>query len=500
MSEKQHFHPLALLVNFFYLVRGTFYLFLLILFQNNQGILRGGWLAGGLLFLLLCYAGVKYWFAYYEISPEQVVVYQGIFRKKETILPYERMQTIKQRQWFFFRPFGVTQVLIETAGGNGAKAEASLPAVPQQVLEQIETYRQKELAASQAALPLAESLGEMRAENNTLPQPEINGAASNQTTATYVYQITNGQICLFGLTDLSMLAAALALLAVVQEIPARQLEEALTFSSHLLRGGWLVILGLVVLGVLLLIGVSLIRNFMHYYHFQVSRDNQTLTIESGLLERKVQKIPLEKIQGIRVNQQVLRKFLGLSSVELLLAGGQESSGEAGSSKLYFLPIVSDRLLYEVLQFLLPEWHFEKPQLHYCGRDKLWYFLRWFLWLVPVSGVAFFFNPWVGGVLTLVTALFLFGAGLDSRFQGYQIQSSQRICVQGYLFLTRRLTYVEKNKIQDLTVTSSYWLAKKGLGGLQLALKEGNGSLLLELRYLEEQLLGELQGFFRKTKA
>lgn len=106
MSEKQHFHPLALLVNFVYLVRGTFYLFLLILFQNNQGILRGGWLAGGLLLLLLCYAGVKYWFAYYEISPEQVVVYQGLFRKKETILPYERMQTIKQRQWFFFRPFG----------------------------------------------------------------------------------------------------------------------------------------------------------------------------------------------------------------------------------------------------------------------------------------------------------------------------------------------------------------------------------------------------------
>lgn len=495
MSEKQHFHPLAILMRLLQLIRGSFYLFILVLFPNNRSFGEGLLFAGGLVLLLLLYAVIQYWFAYYQISPEQVVVYKGIFRKKETILPYERMQTIKQRQWFFLRPFGLTQVLIETAGGSGDEAEASLPVVPQRVLAQIEGYRQKELQPSSI-----EQAGLIAEQRNLASeaQAEAKKSLAKQTEAAYVYQISNGQIFLFGLTDLSIFAALFALLALAQEIPEERIEEALTVSSNLLRAGWVVVVGLVLVVTLALAVISLVRNFLQYYHFEVSRDNQTLTIESGLLERKVQKIPLEKIQGIRVNQQILRKALGLSSVELLLAGGQETKGESGSSKVYFLPIVSDRLLYEVLHFLLPEWQFEQPTLQFCGRDKLWYFMRWFLWLVPVSCVAFFFNPWLGGGLALLTVLLLIAAWLDSHFQGYQIQSSRRLCIQSYFFLTRRLTYVEKNKIQDLTITTSYWLARKGLGGLQLAMKEGSGSLLLELRYLEASLLLELERFFRKV--
>ncbi|MFJ1628488.1 PH domain-containing protein, partial [Marinilactibacillus psychrotolerans] len=86
----------------------------------------------------------KYFSQSYQISSEKIILYQGVFRKRETDIPYERIQTIKQRQWFFFKPFNTIQLLIETAGGDSTKAEASMPAVNFELLELIESYRQGE--------------------------------------------------------------------------------------------------------------------------------------------------------------------------------------------------------------------------------------------------------------------------------------------------------------------------------------------------------------------
>ncbi|OJG81611.1 hypothetical protein [Enterococcus pallens] len=110
-------------------------------------------------------------------------------------------------------------------------------------------------------------------------------------------------------------------------------------------------------------------------------------------------------------------------------------------------------------------------MQYCGRGWLWYFSRCFLLLlIPCIG-SFFFNAWIGGVLAPGIVLILIGCWLDSHYQGYQIQSRHRLCIQGYLMLTRQLTYVEKNKLQAFSVNSSLWMAKKGIGSVELAIKK-----------------------------
>lgn len=512
MSEKHRFHPLAVVIALFESIKATFFLFLLIIVRGGLKHWYGWGALAGLLLLLLVFSLVRYFSEYYEISPEKVVIYKGVFRKSETDIPYERMQTIKQRQWFFFQPFQVTQVLIETAGGSADKAEASMPAVPETVLRQIEIYRKKE-QMSTAADPAPVSQSE-RTDAADQGQPAIQPEAAvadrepaEQVTAheadtpEYIYTVTNQQIFLFGLTDLSILAAAFAVLAFAQEfIPEDWIDTAADVSVNLVKASWIIALALTAALLLVVILVSLVKNFLKYYNFKVSRAGNTLTIESGLLERRVQKIPLDKLQGIKIKQQLLRKLLGLSSVQLILAGGQEKDGESASRELYFLPIVTDRELYAVLDFLLPEWDFDEPTIRFVSRGKLWYFWRWLL-LAGVSGsvAGFLIHPAVGGIWTLVILLLLLGSWLDCRFQGYQIQSTNRICIQSFAFITKTLTFVERPKIQAFSEKSTLWLYKKQIGHVEMNVKEGTSDLSLSLRFIDYSAIDEMKRFFHKKQ-
>ena len=277
MSSRQKFHPIAIASYWLQTIKQWgFYILLLVL---NNGLRESFTLLAlaAIALLALVQALIKYFTRTYVISPEKIIIYHGFFRKKETDIPYERIQTIKQRQWFFYKPFNIIQILIETAGGSKKEAEGDLPAVAMATLQLLESYRHR--------APL---------ENET------------EQAATHTYHVTDEQIILFGLTDLSILASLTALMAFGAElIPDSWYTNAVTSAEDVFRRGWVFMVGIVFIVLLLIMLISLAKNFFQFYNFKVSRSNQTLTIESGLLERKVQKVPVDKIQGIRIRQQLL---------------------------------------------------------------------------------------------------------------------------------------------------------------------------------------------------
>lgn len=478
MSEKKRFHPLALVLFLFQEIKNWFFLFIVV-FINGGRLAKQGWL--GVAAVLVLVAGivgialVRYFTQAYQISPEKIIIYSGVFRKHETDIPYERIQTVKQKQWFFLQPFHIVELLIETAGGGSTeKAEASMPAVNEELVHTIENYRlRKKTGTADLAAEAVE------------PEVEESG---------YTYHITNGQILLFGLTDLSMLTVAIAVAVFFNDfIPADWVEQAVSASEKLIRAGWLLVAGLVALSVLVLAVLSVMKSFFQYYNFKISRQETTLTIESGLLERRVQKIPLKKIQGIKIRQQLIRKLLGISSVELLLAGGQE---EKESAKIYFLPIIADTQLYDNLQALLPEWEFTKPQIRYASRKKIWYFWRWpLLVLLPVIVLGFYFNFWAGLAISLLLLVLLLVAWLEAHYQGYAIQTASRICIQTFTGLSKVQTVVEREKIQSFTEKTTRWLFKKKIGHIKFYLKTGTSAERVALSFIDKTAIDELKHSF-----
>lgn len=474
MSERQKFHPLAILIHAFHSIRGWF--FLIIIFFLNGGHETTFGIIGFITFLLLnvIVAVVKYFSQTYQITSQKIIIYSGIFKKRETDIPYDRIQTVKQRQWFFFRPFNLVQILIETAGGSGAEAEGSMPAVHESQLQLIENYRQR--------------------------KDETIEVETTEPTTGYDYEVTNGQIFIYGLTDLSIIATLFAVIAFAAEyIPERWVDSLSSTAEMYVRAGWLVITAVVMLVLILIAIVSLVKTFIQYFHFRVNRNGSTLTIESGLFERKVQKIPIDKIQGIKIRQQIVRKWFKLSSVEIFLAGGQEATGEgANMHRFYLLPIIRDDKLYEILQLILPEWNFQKPAITYTSRSNPWYFFRWNALLLIVAAGLIYYQYWavLAGLLIFQLIWFL-TAWLDTRYQGYAIQTENRICFQTFELFTKVQTFIERPKIQSLTERTSRWLYPKNIAHLTVFLKTGQETGAVALKFIQRTDKDKILAFYQQ---
>jgi putative membrane protein len=471
MSNKKHYHPISIII---YTISGLKILLPILIFflfrKGTTNISRAVLLLTITCVLVLSYSIIRYCFELYEITDQKIVVYKGIFRKKESDIPYERIQSIHQRQWIFLKPFKLSSIVIKTAADVG---EVNIPAVPTRILHQIEGYKKN--------------------------RQQIEQIPSKKSQFTYV--ISNFQIFLFGLTDVTVFAGIFTVLMFLQEhIPERWLDQLENYTLNIIKVGWILGLSLAILFVLIALVASLAKNFFQYYKFTVARKHDTLVIERGFFARDIQNIPISKIQAVQIKQQAIRKLLHISTVELILAGGgKDDDGADSSNQIRVLPIISDRKLFEVLKYLLPEGNICEPQLQFSSRGRILYFWRWYLlaYLI-VAFISYFLRlHWLVIAIASILLMFLLLMDwLDCHYQGYALQANNRICVQNFRIFTKVQTFVDRSKIQSFKESTSYWLYQKELGHFKLNLKAGSDNKALGLRYIQKQDVRRVAKFYR----
>ncbi|MGY3766251.1 PH domain-containing protein [Vagococcus vulneris] len=482
MSERQRYHPLALVLAIVKnLKEFTFALAILIISSGFfQHSLVKFLLIGGTILFSIILAIWNYLTETYEIRDADLIVYKGVFFKKEITVPYERIQTIKQRQWFFLKLFKVVELLIDTAG-NDSEPEVHLPAVSYDLLQKIEVRRQ---AKGTATFNTADSL----ASYSLLAAEKVNDRLIKQLVSESMpfYRVPNRDILMFGLTDLSIFAVVFAVYFFVDDfIPLNWIKRVTNMSEELLRMSWLM-LALVIIGILIILSsISIGKQFLTLHQFTITRDSGTLITESGLLEKRIQKIPLHKIQGIKIRQQIIRRLFGLVSVELLLARGQAGDEDSTSAKRqYLLPIVKQDMLYHQLSYLLPEWQIEEPVLTYVSKDKMWYFWRWWLAIIiPLTAAGMYFYLWAAIPSLLLLLLTGFLSWLQADSQGYALQKKTWLAIQKHKCLTKELLLVEPRRLQAVKRSTSKWLRPKAMGHVEFWISCDNGTKQTVLKYL-----------------
>ncbi|SFC66552.1 Uncharacterized membrane protein YdbT, contains bPH2 (pleckstrin homology) domain [Alkalibacterium subtropicum] len=459
-NERKQFHPSVMLVYFIRDLRNWIFLFILLLVDLDSDNLYSYLGLTALVTALIIKSIIKYRTHTYRLSPENIIIYKGIINKKETEIAYDRIQTVKQRQWFFFKPFNVIEILIETAGGSAGEAEASLAAVDSSLLDKIESYRNK--------------TGTGVSQDTLLQAPP----ASHFT-------LSNQDILLYALTDLTAILIVGTLAAFVFEwLPERFFFELTSLIDYF--EGLLLIL-LLFIGIGLVVTLSLLKNFILFYNFEAYREEETLTIAYGLFERKTQKIPLGKIQGIRLHKQIIRRRFHRSTVELVIMGGQEKEGEGfNTKKVYLFPLIDDAKVYGQLNQFLPDFAVQEPDIENVSTDRLWYFWRWLLLIgVPLVISAFFINRLIGAASLLILVIALGIEWKKSRVQGYSILDNAILCLQQFQWLSTVQLFIAQKNVQAFTHSTTVWLARKNLGHLTIAYKEGELALAVKLRYIAQ---------------
>lgn len=206
--------------------------------------------------LAILLAILKYWCLTYELGNQAITIHSGVIFRQQIHIPYNRIQTLQLKQWFYMKPFHVFAVSIETAGQSHAKAEGQLPMVTKHVVDQL--------------------------------QAVVNGGSQTSAITTYktkpstVYRINWSDLNAYAVTSMGIMPLLIALGWLYGKLddilPQKWLNAVLSRTSQF---SVLVIVGAVI-GVLITgILISYLIIIQRYYHFQLAKQDQRLLTEKG---------------------------------------------------------------------------------------------------------------------------------------------------------------------------------------------------------------------------
>lgn len=408
----------------------------------------------------------------YELTEDALIFRKGIFVKQEIIVPYERMQTIKKNQWFYMVPFGLVRLMVETAAHSGKEAEVDLPMVPYALYDELEARRRNETQI-----------------------------ISKEKTRQADFSLSSKDLLTFALTELSLLAPVVLMFGVLQVIPDSVQDKLWGQFSQLVI---VVAVALFCVAYLLTTIFMVLKTVLKYANFQIFQESTgALRIEYGLIEQKSQVIPMSKIQGVRIKQNIFRLFFGLVSVDLLIAGGQEKQeGEKESltSHPILIPVTKISEADTYLTQFLPDFDFQ-VSLKEMQQLRLWYFSRFkfFVIAIPIGAYFFFhFAIWqLALAIVLLATLSLGYAYYQSKSQAYGM-NEHFIVFRDVRLLERVQTILPRKNIQSLEMRTSRWLYPKQLGHCKLNVKAGDDDFHTELNYLPLDDIEQMIHFYRKN--
>jgi putative membrane protein len=238
----------------------------------------------------------------------------GVFTPDQKVVPRARVQGVDTVTGLVQRLFGVVQLRVQVPGASSAD-EIVLSAV---------TYAE--------AARLREALGQPAPA-----QPDVHVRLGGRRLL--LTALTSPQLSV----ALSFIAAFYALFDNVIDVE----RDGEGLLSRLDSAGAVATAAAVLLGAAYVL--SFVAAVVVFAGFEVERDAQVLRIRRGLLERRAQSIPLERVDGVVIVEGLARGPLGLAALRLETA----SHGDERAVSRTLLPLVRRAEAEGVIARLVP---------------------------------------------------------------------------------------------------------------------------------------------------
>ena len=300
----------------------------------------------------------------------ELVIRSGIFFRNERHVPYARIQNLDAVRNVVHRLLGVTEVRIETGGGQAP--EATISVLHETVFEEMRRriFEGRVALNETGVAETSESAPDMAALTSRtllhLPLSELllQGVLDNRgmILITTVYGLL-WQAGLFqGAWD--RMANGWYGPGLVRDTIGR------VAAGELLPWGQITVVLIGIVGLLVFIRVvSMIWSALRLYEFRLSRVGEDLRTEYGLLTRVTATIPLRRVQTLTIREAPLQRLVKRMSVRVETAGGH-GSPEAGPRKPreWLAPIVRRSAVPALVREVLPgfdveglDWHSLHPR-------------------------------------------------------------------------------------------------------------------------------------------
>ena len=423
------------------------------------------WVFAAVVLILVALFSFLQWknFSFY-IEADKFVIRKGVFRKEESLIPLERIQTVHIKRNIIQQILSLAALQLDTAGS--AKKEAEIPAL------------KYEYATELKSLLLALK------EEGSEAEPE--GAVDNVEVVDAPEKVLMklGIIDLFkvGLTE-NHVRSALILFGVFFGY-GTQYSEFFGYDEDSLYDTVFQFI-LVVLPIFIVVFIivsvfwSMWRTFLRYFDLTVSLQKNGLSVKSGLLKREENFVPVNKIQYIKWQSNPLRKLIGYQSLAIY----QAASAEVKGKKAVRIPGCKTEQRHTVTDTFYPEYKAEesysevKPAAYWQMR-LLFILIVLPLLLLPVLYFAEEFELLAIYPIYVLAAIFF----IRKYVRNFEARLSDDLLVinRGYVFPEQVL--LKLYKVQNVEVVQSIFQKKRGLVSLKIYTASG----VLKIPFIAEE--------------
>ncbi|MCP3026841.1 PH domain-containing protein [Halobacillus sp. A5] len=465
MFEPKRLHPISAVINFVKGLKDAILPLAAVLFLNSnrgEGILGLlPYLISGLLLAFILIGGIVKWIRFtYWVEDGELRMEHGLFVKKKRYIPIDRIQSLDFSEGILHRPLQLVKVTVETAGSsNVTEAEAELTAIHKEEARQLEHFIDQ----------IKHSSGEPAGEED-------------QSTRQLVYKMGMKDILVMALTSGGagvVISGALVFLS--QGLEFLPVDAIYDEMIDWLQFSFLFIAVLVLLVLIIAYGISVLLTVLRYSQFSVYLDSGDIIMTRGLLEKKQVTIPLNRIQGIRIDENLIREPLGYATVTIISAGG--SLKNDSDQTLRVLPLVKRSDMQKVLKSILKDYELNLPLNTPPKRSKLRYIAR-FIWFPAVlsSIASAMFFP-LGLLSLLLIPVFSWLGYMSYRHAGWNLKGHQLTLIRR--FLVKQTYVMKKYRVQSMYKGQSILQRRTKLASIRATLKSGVGGESARIWYLEE---------------
>jgi len=425
-----------------------------------QGDLMTKLTLGGIGFVVIIATAslLSYLFFRYQIREDSILIRQGVIKKKQLDIKFERIQGVNTQQNPVYRVLGLVTVSFDTAGS--AANEGSLPAVSREF-----------------ARALRERIG-----NNA--GAERKDDPDSTAPAEALVKLDWRDMIRIGVTDRRALIVVAFIGPFLDQLDDKiegVIEgtiETVNFGPIQLDSdtGAMIVVSIVIAAALLLLMISIAAAFLRYHNFELFLDGRTLRSHGGLLTHHEHSMDLEKIQTLRLQQGVLQS--GLRRFKMT-ARQAISGGRRRSRKMFDIPVVTANQAGELrARLLAPEGGrlSQDPRSDQFTAISPYYMRSRILFMGVIPAIILTAALWANaGPVSLIALIWLPIVSLASwrswKRAGYLHDDHEMVRRSGLLgYRTVGLLF---RKVQRITISQSRYQRRKDLASLQLHMASGS---------------------------
>lgn len=427
--------------------------------------LRPLWIIVGIGAIILLASGylILLWrrtFVY--TSEDQLIVSTGVFWKKQTAIPFEKINTVDLSRNVLQRLLGTSRLKVDSGAVKVAKSSSELDLVfsleqartlRKHILQLADSARQKEQDSNTGIISshpgnvenITAAEDRITETDQTWHHGDADSSEKKPSAAAFFgvneleedtdyessenseqersYQAGISSLIIYALTKSKIAAGLLAVIsffAIFDEFLTddliSQAEKGLKRAAETIMSqqtALLILFAIIIILSIYIIAniITIIMTIIKYYHFRARRSSDHLYIRYGLLTEKSFSMPVRNIHAIIIKQSLIRRRLGMVSIEVQSIG----YGDDDKETALLLPLVKADESASLLQLLLPEYSVV-TELNTSPRKALRRFLMvpvLIVLLVVVIPSLIWFRP---GLLSLLLILPLV---ILTRWLGYK---------------------------------------------------------------------------------